>query len=51
MFHLFGGDAMSLVPIVGCRRMETSIAFYTRVLDFEEYPAHASSQRSASRAG
>ena len=26
---------MAIIPTVRCRRMETSIAFYTRVLDFE----------------
>jgi len=27
---------MSLVPTVRCRRIETSIAFYTQLLDFED---------------
>ena len=26
---------MAIIPIVHCRRMETSIAFYTNVLDFD----------------
>ena len=26
---------MSIIPIVRCRRLETSLAFYTKVLDFD----------------
>src|SRR3954469_12212921 len=29
------GREMAIIPTVRCRRMETSIAFYTNVLDFQ----------------